>query len=110
MKDERDQLDLFTRPVARARATDPLTSFQAAGAVERTGRAASDRAKCMEVVRKHPGLTSGEIAELAGLERHASARRLPELRSAGMVRNGDARKCRLTGNQSLTWWPTEANS
>lgn len=93
-------------PMAKARATDPATSFEAARTVERTGVAHGQRAKCLEVVRKNPGTTSGEIAELAGMDRHASARRLPELRAAGLVRNGDQRVCRVSGTRQITWTVT----
>lgn len=102
MKDESAQLDLFK---ALARATDPLTSFQAAGHVERTGIAHGQRAKCLEIVNKHPGTTSGEIANLAEIDRHAAARRLPELRQAGLVRNGEQRMCRVSDTRQITWWP-----
>ena len=51
------------------------------------------------------GRTAAEIAETARLERHVPSRRLPELRSAGLVRNGEARICRVTGNRSITWYP-----
>lgn len=52
------------------------------------------------------GLTAAEIAERTGLERHAPSRRLPELRQAGAVRNGEIRVCTVRGRRSLTWFPT----
>jgi hypothetical protein len=91
-------------PGAAARATDPQSSHQAAHQVERSGKADSHRALCLKAVKAAPGSTSAEIAAATGLERHEAARRLPELRLRGLVRNGDQRECGETGNQSMTWW------
>lgn len=90
---------------ARARRTDPATSHLAALEVEASGRAASQRRKCLEVVLREPGLTAAEIARAAGLERHAASRRLPELRRAGLVESRDPRICRVQGTRAMTWWP-----
>ena len=88
----------------RARRTDPATSYEAARRVERTGKADSHRRLVVEAVRAYPGSTGAEIAMHANLERHEASRRLPECREMGLVRNGEARKCRVTGSLSLTWW------
>lgn len=90
---------------ALARRTDPSTSHEAAEAVERCGRAASQRHLCLLEVWKRPGSTAAEIAARTGLERHVPSRRLPELRQAGQVRNGAQRICTVTGNPSMTWEP-----
>jgi hypothetical protein len=102
------QLDFGTGlvPVASSRATDPAASAEAAHQVEASGVAGAQRAICLERVRATPGLTAAEIAVEAELERHVPSRRLPELRRAGLVVNGDARDCRVTGNKSLTWNPS----
>jgi hypothetical protein len=88
-----------------SRRGDPLTSHIAAGAA-RT-RAHSQRQTLLDLVREHPAATSAELAALtdwpASSRRYAAARRLPELRADGFVRNGPARICRVTGNLSLTW-------
>lgn len=99
-----DQLPLFHQPRPLSRATDPATSREAAaGASE---RARCDRERCLEVVRRRPGLTSAEIAVEAGLSRHAAARRLPELRDVtAEVENGPAKKCSVTGRAGITWVP-----
>lgn len=88
---------------ARARRTDPSTSHQAAFDVESTGSAESQRARCLEIVRKNPGLTAPEIAELAHVDRYVASRRLPDLRELGHVRNGPVRRCRIKGTSMLTW-------
>jgi hypothetical protein len=92
-------------PKAAARATDPATSFEAARKVERSGAASAQRAKCEEIVNSHPGLTAAEVADVAGFERHVPSRRLPELRAAGKVRNGEQRACKVMGSTAMTWWP-----
>lgn len=90
---------------ARARCTDPVTSHEAAAAVEAIGGAASQRDRCLQVVRATPGRTAAEIARAADMERHVPSRRLPELRDAGLVRNDGARICDVTGTRSMLWWP-----
>lgn len=93
---------------ARARGSDPETSRTAAHDVESSGVAHDQRQLCLEEVRRHPGQTAAEIAQAVGLERHAPSRRLPELRAAGLVRNGDARTCAVVGRVSMTWWAVVA--
>ncbi len=90
--------------MAEARTTDPPTSHLAAQEAESSGRAATQRADCMECVVAFPGLTAAEIAVKTGLERHVPSRRLPELRAVGSVYNGSSRICNVTGNMSMTWW------
>lgn len=99
-----DDMPLFAlRMQARARNSDPMTSHLAADAVERKGNAATQRTLCLAEVRRMPGQTAAEIAAALGLERHVPSRRLPELREAGLVRNGDARRCDVQGTMALTW-------
>lgn len=95
---------------ALARRTDPITSHEAAEEVESSGRAASQRHRCFLEVWKKPGCTAAEIAQAANLERHIPSRRLPELRQAGQIRNGQERICNVTGNLSMTWVPNAENN
>lgn len=90
---------------AIARTTDPLTTREAGDEVAISESAASQRHLCLLEVWKSPGRTAAEIAEAAGLKRHAPSRRLPELRRAGQVKNGPTRLCSITGNPSLVWLP-----
>jgi len=85
-----------------ARQTDPLSSHAAA---KRSSRASAQRKACLEEVLKHPGKTAAEIAIATGLEPHCSSRRLPELRGAGVLKNGLQRHCSITQHLSLTWLP-----
>lgn len=91
--------------MAHARTQDPVTSHEAALAMEASGIAAAHRHRCLAAVTATPGLTAAEIAEAIGLERHEPSRRLPELRDQGLVSNGALRICRARGRRSLTWYP-----
>jgi len=93
--------------MARARNTDPFTSHDAARDAEASGRADAQRNLCLNEVLKNPGKTAAEIAVAVGLERHAPSRRLPELRDAGLIKNGRARVCSVTGRMSITWLPAK---
>lgn len=85
-----------------ARASDPLTSWEAAEKMVSSGKAAQQRAIVIAAVRRHPGCTSFELSRHCQLERHQVARRLPECME---LTKGTARKCSVTGNQAVTWWP-----
>lgn len=93
--------------MAHARTTDPATSHATACGVEDSGGAGAQRAACLTEVLKNPGKTAAEIAVATGLERHAPSRRLPELRDAGLLKNGPARTCSATGRMSITWLPAK---
>lgn len=94
------QIDLLSdQPVARN--SDPATSHEAARKV-RPSRATQQRT-ILAGVEQFPNHTSAELAERLGLDRYVVARRLPELRSALKVQNGEARVCLETGNRAITW-------
>ncbi len=63
------------------------------------------------MIRQWPGATGHELAALGALngyaitDYYAIMRRGSELRTAGVVENGDKRKCRISGRMVLTWWP-----
>lgn len=91
--------------MARARNTDPFTSHEAAREAEASGRASKQRQVCLDEALNRPGQTAAEIAAATGLERHVPSRRLPELRDAGLLENREVRVCRVTGRNSMTWYP-----
>lgn len=95
----------MSAPRALARSTDPQTSREAADHAENTGKAQSQRMVCLREVTVHPNQTAAEIAAAIGLERHIPSRRLPELRDAGLVVTGPARRCTIQGTRSMTWSP-----
>lgn len=81
-----NQLGLFEP--ARARRRDPETSQEAAGKVRQF--AANHFNRIAAALRDGPG-TYTEIAERCGLERHAVARRLPEMAHLGVAPTGERR-------------------
>ena len=100
---------LFARAAAAgpaaAATADPVTSDIAAERVEASGVAGSHRRACLAAVLAHPGSTSAEIADFAGIERHQAARRLPELWKASLLSKGARRKCSVNGTLQVTWGP-----
>ena len=103
-----DQLGLFSagprgalRPLARH--SDPQTSRMSAREHESSGRLNAQCVAVLEAVTARGGLTSAELAHAAGLDRYMVARRLPDLRERGLVANGEARRCGVTGRAAITW-------
>ena len=84
------------------RNNDPPTSALAGRQAEANGSARQHRVMCFDTVMQTPGLTAREIEDRLGIKAH---KRLPELRRAGMVRNGAARICTVSGKLALTWQP-----
>lgn len=88
--------------MARARASDPQSSHDAAERVEASGSANVQRQHVIDAVWKWPGRTSKQLAELdKELDRYQFGRRLPEAEEMGEVHRRD-------GGRELTWWPGEA--
>jgi hypothetical protein len=85
--------------------TGPIQSQEAAKAASGGAGAPGDR--CLASVMESPGKTAAEIAAAAGLDRHVVSRRLPDLRRASRVLNGQPRACAVTGRLSLTWFPNQ---
>ena len=104
MSGDMKQHDLLDdQPIARN--TDPVTSHQAAAELTQSGTRAAQQHAVLEAVKKFPLRTSAEIAEAAGIDRYAAARRLPELRNSGLVRNGtESRRCGVTGKRAMVWF------
>jgi CRP-like cAMP-binding protein len=96
-----------------ARASDPDTSHAAARLSSVSERRRSQLRLVLEAVRVAPGMTSAEYGAFLGMDRYAVARRLPELRLAGLVDNGPdithprTKICSRTGHSALIWNPTE---
>lgn len=88
------------------RTTDHDPSRLAAKSHE--GAAVSNRTKILAVLSMRDGCTSGEIAKIAGLERHESARRMSELERAKKITRGLSRKCEACGTTQTTWWIVRA--
>lgn len=91
-----NQLVLFSR----ARRRDPLTSHLAAERLDATRQTNL----LYEYICKHPGLTAGELEQQTGAKAH---KRCPELRARGLVKNGLARVCSVSGFMAMTWFALE---
>lgn len=88
------------------RRTDPTTSHDAEIRATRSGLRAGHQRAVLDAVRKYPNCTSRELAQRAGLDRYAVARRLPELVTAGYVDRGSKRACSVACTPAVTWHPT----
>jgi hypothetical protein len=92
-------------PLPASHRTDPPTSKEAARNFRDSGRLGLHQQIVLQAVREHPGSTHSELAEGTVLDWLQTARRLSELAKAGLVRQGEARPCRIKGSRCTTWWP-----
>ena len=90
----------------RSRRSDPETSHIAADRIKASGVLGKQQAAVLEAVRRYPGSTAVEISTLAGIDRYAVSRRLPEL-SPVHVRRGPPRVCAVNGRPQGTWFPVK---
>jgi predicted transcriptional regulator len=86
----------------RSRHSDPDTSHQAAEQIRKSGALGRQQRAVLEAVRANPGKTAVELARLAGMDRYAVSRRLPELQPV-YVRRGPPRDCTINGRPQSTW-------
>jgi len=63
-----------------------------------SGAMVSQRLLCLDLVKKYPGRSSKQLAELGGLDRTIPGRRLKELESQKHVKRTQA------GNDDCLWW------
>ena len=116
------QLDIFLADMPRrfaepprAARNDPVTSHIAAKRIKSSGVLAIQLSTVSEFVKLYPGRTSAELAQLYAQRKGGTwqehrakfGRRLPDLAHEldGRARRGEQRECKVTGSQSLTWWP-----
>jgi len=92
------------------RRNDPQSSELAAKHVTASGVRAAQQQAAYAAVRSFPGKTSKELEMLSGQDRHQLAKRLPECRTAGLVKNPKdendkpiLRACAVTGRKAMTW-------
>lgn len=71
------------------------------------GHQMSDRRyAAMSALLIDPGATANEVHARAGRDRRNNmGARLIELELMGLVRRGDGRRCRVSGQECITWWP-----
>jgi len=107
--DPQGKLRLVT-DTPRARNTDPITSHEAADAIEASGELNRQQRDVLIALCRWPGSTSLELAGRMGVGRQVTGRRLPELAKAepALARQGDPKKGefrRINGRRHLQWWP-----
>jgi hypothetical protein len=94
------------RRPALARAADPETAHAAGRRVADSGLVAGQVERVAAAVRAHPGKTSLELAEAAGMDRFVVARRLSLAKRAGLVKRG-AKRMQKNGFSAEEWFPAE---
>lgn len=99
----RDRYRLWRDRRRLSHRNDPDTSRQAAALVDSTGTRDNHITAIVSAVRRHPGRTSAELAQITGLERHEAARRTADAEHRGLIRKGPARKCSLSHRAAVTW-------
>lgn len=98
----------FSTPATLARPSHPQTSRDAAAQMIETGRLAEHERVALSLVRLHPGMTGGELDEIAGAKKREVSKRLAGLTEKKQIRRGDkheVRVCEVGGNNCATWWP-----
>ena len=83
-----------------SRRADPATSHTAGHAVRAEGVVSRQQRAILSHVEMYPDKTAREIEAATGCKAH---KRLPELRDNGLVVNGEARACRVSGRRAMTW-------
>lgn len=86
-----------------ARFSDPITSHEAAEHVTSTGQRQRHLSIVVAAVREHPGLTSLELADVCGLERHEVARRTADAETTGAIFKGPVKR-QTNGRSAVTWY------
>lgn len=112
------QADLFASPdaapfIRRARIENPKSSHDAAAEIEET--AESQCIRILALVKKWPDRTTQELHEVSRWGVHTLGRRLPELRTKGLIENPvypdpqgvgpgmRLRRCAIKNRLALTW-------
>jgi len=85
-----------------------VSSFKAAEAHQASGNWTGQARAVLKALKALGGsVTSMELAHHMGVDRHLTARKLPDLRRQGFVENGPTRKCRILHKPCLTWQTTD---
>lgn len=92
--------DEFPEPTARA--TDPITSHQAADDAKRNVKAT--RKQVLLAHASHPsGLTDYELADIVGLQQNSAGKRRGDLRDVGYVEQTGDRRPAPSGSSCIVW-------
>lgn len=83
---------------------EPTTSLEAAQAIEKSGRAAILRDKCLKAIHASIwGLTADETAADLGESILGVRPRISELRARGLIRKTDLRRRNASGMSASVW-------
>lgn len=100
------QMNLFEQTLALSSRTDPETSRQAEKEIKSSGLLSIQLRETLEALLRYPkNLTSRELASRTRLDYHEVARRLPDLATLGLAKQGPKRRCRVGGKLCVTWRP-----
>lgn len=103
------QTSLFDDPpkaTARARRDDPETSHIAAEQINKSGKISDHHEIIVELVRQHPGSTTGELTQYTTELKHQQIwRRMAELEEMNLVIHGDKRLCKVNKTLCRPWYP-----
>ncbi len=83
------------------RNTDPRTSFDAERSHATKRR--SNIEYIVRLVKKYPGMTSGEIADFSRMDRTEVSRRLSDAKNKGLLTASNPRKCSIKGTNMMCW-------
>ena len=97
------QGDLFVHAHKLARVSDPAPSHEAARAHTNTSNANAQRQRCLAACRQYPGQHSRRYDEILD-EREVARKRLPELRSLGLVFSS-VKLAEDLGRRVQHWYP-----
>ncbi len=99
----------FTNPTSHTH--DPPTSREAEEKITESGTRERHSAIVLELVRRFPGRTAIELQHqqsgLNWLDEYQIRRRLVDLKAANLVKQGEARACRIRGTKMVTWTVVE---
>lgn len=94
---------LFDKGKPAHHQTDPPSSKLAENRITKTGSRARQCQQVFEALKRHNGATSAELAEIIDIDRHITARRLPDLANVNLVERGQRRFCAVAKQLCVTW-------
>ena len=84
--------------------SDPVTSSLADREITESGKRLTRSKFFAELVGSYEGHTSSEIAHMFDADRYERAKRLSDARGLNLVKNGENKRCDVSGKLAMTWW------
>ncbi len=88
---------------ARYRKSDPVTSREAAERVDVELQCNQVLSALRAATKAEAFVTSAELADMMGVDRHLTARRLPDLKKQGLATQWGRNICTVNGTKAVTW-------